>query len=302
MLALAQALGVPTWGAIGLIEALIHWTAKYAPGGNVGKWNDAVIAQGIGWSDDPVRLMGALVSCGWLDEHTEHRLLVHDWSEHADDAVHRSLARAHELFADGVVPNTNRLAPKEKDAADRAFAKVKRVRTPGARKAPERRTLGALPEPRQSPAPPEPEPRQSQASGEEDSGAVASLAPAADERTPGSIAWETGYAPAYERRYGAPPIRNAKTNALMAQLVKRIGADESPAVGAFYVGHNGALYVNSGHCLDLLVRDAEKLPTEMVTGRTVNAEQARRNEKTAANPFLEIAAEERRTAAAGGKP
>lgn len=160
MLALAQALHVPIYSAIGLMESLWHWTSKYAPAGNVGKWESAVIAKGLGWDRDPDELVDAMVECGWLEQSAEHRLIVHDWSQHADDAVHRSLARSLQLFADGGVPNTARLDPTEKEKAERAFAKLRRVRTPGARRAPKMRTPGALPEPVPEPLP---EPRRSPA-------------------------------------------------------------------------------------------------------------------------------------------
>lgn len=173
MLAFAQALNVPVYAAIGLVESLIHWTARYAPRGNVGKWTDDVIARGLGWQDSGAELVSAFRSSGWLDDHDEHRLVLHDWSQHADDAVHRLLARAGELFADGGVPSTARLSGKEKEAAESALAKLRRGRTSGARRAHARRTVGALPEPR--PAPPEPRPdTHTPSGGEEASGALPS--------------------------------------------------------------------------------------------------------------------------------
>jgi hypothetical protein len=101
------------------------------------------------------------------------------------------------------------------------------------------------------------------------------------------------YAMAYEQRYDVPPTWNAKTNGMLSQFVKRVPEDDAPAIAAFYVGHRGALYVSSGHCVDLLLRDAEKLRTEWLTGRRINATQARRDEGTVANPFLALVAEER---------
>lgn len=88
----------------------------------------------------------------------------------------------------------------------------------------------------------------------------------------GSLAF-SAYALAYRQRYHAEPVRNAKTNALFSQLVKRLGDGESPMVAAFYVQHNNVMYVRSGHAVDLLVRDAEKLRTEWATGHTITDTQ-----------------------------
>lgn len=90
----------------------------------------------------------------------------------------------------------------------------------------------------------------------------------------GREAW-TGYSEAYQRRYKTSPVRNAKVNSLLKQFVQRIPATEAAAVAAFYVSHNGAFYVRAGHSVDLLLRDAEKLHTEWVTGRRITETGAR---------------------------
>lgn len=97
--ALAQALDVHRLTAIGLLEQLWHWTARYAPRGDIGRWPAQTIAQGLYWDGEPEKLERALIDSGWLDEDPEHRLLVHDWAQHADDAVKKSLARHKMDFA-----------------------------------------------------------------------------------------------------------------------------------------------------------------------------------------------------------
>lgn len=77
------------------------------------------------------------------------------------------------------------------------------------------------------------------------------------------------YSDAYERRYGVEPVRNGKVNGQMASLVGRLGGEEAAAVAAFYVGHSRRFYVENGHSVDLLLRDAEKLRTEWATGRQI---------------------------------
>lgn len=105
--------------------------------------------------------------------------------------------------------------------------------------------------------------------------------------TAGSAAWN-GYADAYQDRYSELPVRNAKANALMKQLVDRLGADEAPMVAAFYVSHNGQFYVARGHAVELLVKDAEKLRTEWATGRTMTNTIARQTDQADSNPFLRM--------------
>lgn len=74
------------------------------------------------------------------------------------------------------------------------------------------------------------------------------------------------YAEGYVKRYRIEPVRNSKTNALMCQLVDRLGAEEAPLVAAFYVSLNTPLYVNAGHPPNLLVRDCESLRTQLKSG------------------------------------
>ncbi|MDA8153126.1 MAG: YdaU family protein [Acidithiobacillus sp.] len=81
---------------------------------------------------------------------------------------------------------------------------------------------------------------------------------------PTTATWEA-YSQAYQGRYGTEPVRNQKVNSQLANLVKRLGQAEAPAVAAFFVNHNGRFYVQGMHQVDLLLRDAEKLRTEWVT-------------------------------------
>lgn len=79
--------------------------------------------------------------------------------------------------------------------------------------------------------------------------------------------WQT-YSKAYLHRYKVDPVRNAKVNGQLAQLVDRLGADDAPKVARYYVEHNGARYVGATHKVDLLLIDAEALRTQWATGRT----------------------------------
>jgi hypothetical protein len=108
--------------AMGILEALWHFTAKYTPRGNVGARSDGALARWLGWPLDPEVLIEALLGSGWIDLHDGQRLIIHDWPEHADDALHRQLARAHQWFADGSVPKLTRLGEAERKRAASFYA------------------------------------------------------------------------------------------------------------------------------------------------------------------------------------
>ena len=91
------------------------------------------------------------------------------------------------------------------------------------------------------------------------------------------------YAAQYAIRYGVEPVRNAKSNAQVAQLVARLGADEAPHVAAFFVTINDQFYLRSLHEFGLLVSKAEAIRTQWATGRQMNGRTARQLEDTQAN-------------------
>lgn len=98
---LASLLNVPTYSAVGILELLWHFTARYAPQGDIGKHPDSVIAKAVYWQRPTgergvrpeCKLSGALVTAKWLDTCQVHRLIVHDWCDHADEAVRKFLSR-----------------------------------------------------------------------------------------------------------------------------------------------------------------------------------------------------------------
>jgi hypothetical protein len=61
--------------------------------------------------------------------------------------------------------------------------------------------------------------------------------------------------------------------------VDRLGPDEAPQVAAFYLTHNKPFYVSARHSTDLLIRDAEGLRTEWITGCKVTTVEARNAEQ-----------------------
>jgi len=160
---LRLALDLPKWGAPGLLETLWHWAAEYCPEGDIGRYSAQTIARAIGWDEaDADRLIEALVDTGWVDElpdeepteepvrtpcarraHVVRRLVIHDWSTHAEDYVHLRLARSGRVFADGAMPKLTRLNATERRKIKRTYADSKSVRTACAQRAHVKRTACA---------------------------------------------------------------------------------------------------------------------------------------------------------------
>lgn len=89
-------LGLNKSCTLGYLEALWHFCGRFTPQGNIGKYSDADIEAWLEWNGEPGALIRAFKESRWLDESTAHRILVHDWHQHADDATKKSLFR-HKL-------------------------------------------------------------------------------------------------------------------------------------------------------------------------------------------------------------
>jgi hypothetical protein len=90
---------------------------------------------------------------------------------------------------------------------------------------------------------------------------------------PVSVGAWIAYSEAYVGRYHQEPIRDAQTNALFCQLVKRLG-DDASAVASFYVMHDRKWYVEHQHDPKYLIQDAAGLHTQWKNGRTVTSHAA----------------------------
>jgi predicted outer membrane lipoprotein len=101
---LAKALGIPRPYAFGILEALMHLCAKVTPRGNIGALSPEEIVKELDCPQDPQELIAALVKTGWLDKDRAHKLVVHDWHEHADDGVRKTLEASGLTFVGGHPP------------------------------------------------------------------------------------------------------------------------------------------------------------------------------------------------------
>src|SRR5208282_36211 len=99
---LKRVLGLSKFEALGVLESLWHFTGKFAPRGNVGKFSNREIEDWVEWKGKPDHLIEALVETGWIDHHPDFRLIVHDWNVHADQTTKKQLGRTKERFAQEV--------------------------------------------------------------------------------------------------------------------------------------------------------------------------------------------------------
>ncbi|WP_348529843.1 hypothetical protein [Pseudomonas sp. Pc102] len=101
------------------------------------------------------------------------------------------------------------------------------------------------------------------------------------------------YADAYHGKYGVEPLRNAKVNGQVKQLVARIPRAEAPSVAAYYLTLNDQFYTRGMHEFGLLLSRAEAIRTQWATGRQMTATRAQQidlsqSNRSTADEALEI--------------
>lgn len=90
----------------------------------------------------------------------------------------------------------------------------------------------------------------------------------------------TAYSLAYRDRHGAVPVRNAKVNANVRQLVKRLGIAEAPQVAQWFLRVNERMVVQGMHDLGLLLARCEAYRTQWATNRQITETSARQTDQT----------------------
>ena len=117
---MTRKLGLPLWQGVGLLESLWTVTASEAPRGNIGVLSNEDIAALIEWSGDADAMVEALVETRWLDRHETHRLVVHDWHDHAPNYVKGNIRKHGHDFAS--------ISPKERNTPPKKSPKEKNRR------------------------------------------------------------------------------------------------------------------------------------------------------------------------------
>lgn len=96
---LQRRLNLKLWECVGILETLWHVTSGNTPRGDIGKMSNEDIAAALEWHGNADDLIAILVETKWLARHSVHRLVVHDWSDHAPNYVKGNLVKAKLRFA-----------------------------------------------------------------------------------------------------------------------------------------------------------------------------------------------------------
>lgn len=97
--------------AVGILERLWNATTRDAPQGDIGRLDDDMIAESVGWHGSPDDLIEILVESKWLDRCEVHRLVIHDWPDHAPDFIRGNLKRWNRQFAIATCSKKAAIAP-----------------------------------------------------------------------------------------------------------------------------------------------------------------------------------------------
>ena len=80
------------------------------------------------------------------------------------------------------------------------------------------------------------------------------------------------YVIGYKFKYNIEPIRNAKVNSQLKQLVQRIGLQNSIDLAQAFCGHTNSFYARCGHSIPTMLKDCESLVTQLRTGKIINSD------------------------------
>lgn len=123
MLKLARELGINRHEARGIMGDFWEWAGEYATSGDVGKYSNSDIADGIGYEGDQEKLIQALIDCHWVDIDKKHRLVVHDWDQHCETWVRKRLSRQGIEILSGQCPDSGQTASSKRRTAATKGAK-----------------------------------------------------------------------------------------------------------------------------------------------------------------------------------
>jgi len=90
---LRRRLGVGLATAVGHVTLLWAWAVRYAPNGDLSRFDADVIADASGWDDEAGLFVRALIGAGFLDE----SLAIHDWDAYVGRLIDRREANAERM-------------------------------------------------------------------------------------------------------------------------------------------------------------------------------------------------------------
>ena len=94
---LARLLGTSIPTAIGHLNLLWHFALKFAPDGDLSRFDSAEIADGCMWEGTPETLCEALETCEWIDRADEGNCAIHDWNDYGGKYVQRKESNAQRM-------------------------------------------------------------------------------------------------------------------------------------------------------------------------------------------------------------
>lgn len=156
MFDLAARLGVSRAAAIGHVQLLLDYCADVAPQGNIGKWGDGAIARACEWSGDPEVFIESLAGAGWLDQCDEHRYVIHDIAEHAEQWWCRKMEKLKLKFLSASRKNSTEIsAERSAEHSAEHSAECTAERSSSRDQTPSLQTPSNPTKPNQSPASPD---------------------------------------------------------------------------------------------------------------------------------------------------
>lgn len=258
LLKLSRAMGWSKSDTLGRLHLFWHWCLDYAVDGQLDKHGPAIVADVFNIAEqDRDKFLAALHESEFVDSAPQFR--VHDWWDYAGRFLQVRYKRTPKVWKEikrlygHSIQRTNNRTTTELPTINNHKPNQPNLTRPNQTK-------------------PNPTNRSSDLA--EVPGEHSSLPKSAG-------VWEA-YRSAYRKRYGEDPVRNKSVNVGLCQVIDKLGAEEAPAVAAYYLTHNGQWYVTKMHPVNLLVADAEKLRTEWATGKQVTATQARQADSKAA--------------------
>jgi hypothetical protein len=90
---LRRRLGVGLAQAVGHVTLLWAWSVRYAPNGDLSRYDPDVLADASGWDGEAGLFVRALVAAGFLDED----LSIHDWDAYVGRLIDRREANAERM-------------------------------------------------------------------------------------------------------------------------------------------------------------------------------------------------------------
>jgi hypothetical protein len=126
----ARLLEIPIPLMIGHLHMLWYWCLDYAQDGDLGKYDDADIADAAGWEGEAARFVSALLDCaprdevGFLERDSDGILHIHDWYDYAGKLIEQREANAQRMREARAARKNKRASNVQRTSGARAGATI----------------------------------------------------------------------------------------------------------------------------------------------------------------------------------